>query len=34
MEETNNTEKKANFIELSQDPQNIGNIFTELSGEI
>lgn len=34
MEETKNTEQKANFVELSQDPQNVWNIFNELSGDI
>lgn len=34
MEETKNTEQKPHYIELSQDPQNVGNIFNELSGEL
>lgn len=34
MEETKNTEQTSNYIELSQDPQGVGNIFNELSGEL
>lgn len=34
MEEINNTEQKAHYIELSEDPQKVGNIFNELSGDI
>ncbi|MDD5376527.1 MAG: hypothetical protein PHH16_00250 [Candidatus Gracilibacteria bacterium] len=34
MEETQNTEQKSNYIELSQDSQGVGNIFNELSGEL
>jgi len=34
MEETKNTEKKSNYIELEKDSTNVGNIFNELSGEL
>ena len=34
MEEAQKPEQKPNYIELSQDPQNVGNIFNELSGEL
>ena len=34
MEEANNTEQKAHYIEFSEDPQKVGNIFNELSGDI
>lgn len=34
MEETKNTEQKSHYIELSDDSQNVGNIFNELSGEL
>jgi len=33
MEETKNTEKKSNYIELENDSTSVGNIFNELSGE-
>ncbi|NDK19568.1 hypothetical protein GW819_01890 [Candidatus Gracilibacteria bacterium] len=34
MEETKNTEKKSNYIELENDSTSVGNIFNELSGEL
>ncbi|MDD2916785.1 MAG: hypothetical protein PHH70_02985, partial [Candidatus Gracilibacteria bacterium] len=34
MEETQKAEKEPNYIELSNDSQNTGNIFNELSGEL
>lgn len=34
MEETQNTQQKPNYIELSQDTHNAGNIFNELSWEL
>lgn len=34
MEETQNTEQQPNYIELSEDSHNVGNIFNELSGEL
>ena len=34
MEETISTEKRSNFIELSEDSNSVGNIFNELSGEL
>lgn len=34
MEEAQKPEQKPNYIELSDDSQNAGNIFNELSGEL
>lgn len=34
MEETQNTEPQPNYIELSEDSHNVGNIFNELSEEL
>ena len=34
MEEIKNTEPTANYVELSEDSKNVGNIFNELSGEL
>lgn len=34
MEETKTPEPKSNYVELSDDSHNVGNIFNELSGEL